>query len=125
MDDMLGDTMTCIELEVNCLMHDEAKAVLSGIDVITALSSAVDITTRLQKLGYAILPLMQYGKQTKGICVPQCDQHSETISSHDMMLDSLMALAVGFTRKSNCAPLMGRIICKRFVSGYARIATKS
>ena len=113
--------MTCTESEVDCLMHDEGKVVLSGIHAVTALSNAV----RLQKLGYAILPLMQYGKQTEGICVPQCDQHSETISSHDMILDSLMALAVGFTRISNRAPLMGRIICKRFVSGYARIATKS
>ena len=47
MDDMLGDTMTCIELEVDCLMHDEGKGLLPSIDAITALSNVGDITTRL------------------------------------------------------------------------------
>ena len=69
MDDMLGDTMACIEFEVDRVMHDEGKVLLSGIDATTALSNAVDIMTRLLKLGYAILPLMQHGEQTEGICV--------------------------------------------------------
>ena len=67
---MLGDTMTCIELEVDCVMHDEGKVFLSCIDAITALSDAVEITTKPQKLENPILPLMQYGKQTKGIYGP-------------------------------------------------------
>ena len=48
---MLGDTMTCTELEVVCVMHDNGKVVLSGIDALTALSDAVDIKTRLQNSG--------------------------------------------------------------------------
>lgn len=45
--------------------------------------------TRLRKLGYSLLPVMQYGKQTNGVCVPQRGSDNNIIGAHDMILDSL------------------------------------
>ena len=86
---MLGETVAFSNLSVNGTVHDLAKVVLPRADAALALAIAVDMLTRLRKLGYALLPVLQYGKQTNGVCVPQRDENNVIIGAHDMLLDSL------------------------------------
>ncbi len=77
-------------MEVNGVKKGEAKVALHEPDAALALAVAVDIMTRLRKQGFAILPVLQYGRQTNGVQVPQHGKgkaSSSIVGAHDMILD--------------------------------------
>jgi hypothetical protein len=85
---MLGSSVVFTGVEVNGVKMDEAKVALDAACAGLALTVAVDAMTRLRKQGYAVLPVVQYGRQTSGVLVPQRGQATSSIvGAHDMILD--------------------------------------